>query len=194
MFKNSNILVNELSSKLEELLKAKLSTYPKWTLLYRASRDGYRARDFHSKCDNRRNILIVIKAKSGNIFGCYTSFIWNNFIIEYNKNEQNAFIFSLLNDLNRPLIFELGSILSLGNSARLISVCCDDNFGPKFGAGPDICISDNSNSNTSSFSNLGSTFKHPEFSFGTKKAKTILAGSYEFQVDEIEVFRNENII
>lgn len=48
-------------------------------------------------------------------------------------------------------------------------------------------ISDSSNSN-SSFSDLGASYSHPEYPIGSKSTKTILAGTSNFQVQEIEVF------
>ena len=35
---------------------------------------------------------------------------------------------------------------------------------------------------------LGDFYKHPQYAFGTNEAKTFLAGSYQFQLDEIEVY------
>jgi hypothetical protein len=40
-------------------------------------------------------------------------------------------------------------------------------------------------------SNLGFTYKHPQYSKVTDEAKTFLAGSFWFQLDEIEVFEKE---
>jgi hypothetical protein len=46
----------------------------KWSLLYRGSRDGFGAVDFHSKCDGHSNTLTIIKAaESSYIFGGYTT-------------------------------------------------------------------------------------------------------------------------
>ncbi len=44
----------------------------KWTLIYRASRDGFEASQFNTQCDNKPNTLILIKSTNGNIFGGYT--------------------------------------------------------------------------------------------------------------------------
>jgi len=44
----------------------------------RASRDGFKASDFHSHCDGISNTLTVIKAKSGNIFGGFTEQEWQS--------------------------------------------------------------------------------------------------------------------
>jgi hypothetical protein len=40
-----------------------------------------------------------------------------------------------------------------------------------------------------SWSNLGSVYKHPQYAWGTNEAKSFLAGSYRFRLDEIEVYR-----
>ena len=42
-----------------------------------------------------------------------------------------------------------------------------------------------------SFSNLGHTYSHPRHAFGTNEAQTFLAGSFHFQLDEIEVYQKE---
>jgi hypothetical protein len=41
----------------------------KFDLLYRGTLHGFKARDFHSKCENIPKTLTIIKAASGNIFG-----------------------------------------------------------------------------------------------------------------------------
>jgi hypothetical protein len=66
-----------LSQKLEELLEKKDLNCQKWSLLYRGSRDGFRASNFHSHCDNKPITLTIIKSTSGNIFGGFTSAHWN---------------------------------------------------------------------------------------------------------------------
>jgi len=52
-----------------------------------------------------------------------------------------------------------------------------------FGGGHDLYISDQSNTNNSSYSGLGSTYELP-----TGKNNTWLAGTNSFKVLEIEVF------
>ena len=41
------------------------------------------------------------------------------------------------------------------------------------------------------YSNLGYTYKHPHYACGTNEARTFLAGSFNFQLDEIEVYQRE---
>ena len=48
-----------------------------WRLLFRASRDGYAASVFHSKCDNKGPTVTVVKSR-GNTFGGFTEESWTN--------------------------------------------------------------------------------------------------------------------
>ena len=48
-----------------------------WRLLFRASRDGFAASVFHSKCDNKGPTVTVVKSR-GNIFGGFTEEPWTN--------------------------------------------------------------------------------------------------------------------
>jgi len=65
-------------------------------------------------------------------------------------------------------------------------------YGPTFGGGGDIHISSDSNLNQASYSNFGYTYKHADYQCGTERAKSVLAGSYNFQTLEIEVFVRVN--
>ena len=42
-----------------------------------------------------------------------------------------------------------------------------------------------------SYSDLGYSYKHPQYEDGTNEASTFLAGSHKFQLDEIEVYQKE---
>jgi hypothetical protein len=72
----------------------------KWTLIYRASQDGFEASSFHDKCDDKPNTLIIIKSTNGNVFGGYTEQSWSG---SGYKVDPNAFIFSLINQDSEPL-------------------------------------------------------------------------------------------
>jgi len=150
-----------------------------WKLLYRATRDGFSAQNFHTKCDTAAYTLTIIKSTNGNIFGGFTAKAWNSTYGYY--DDQKAFIFSLVNKENKPFK------VMCTNGSKAIS--CDPSYGPSFG-GPstDIGIVSDSNVNQSSWSNFGSSYKHTDYHYGTDKAKSILAGSIYFQTLEIEVF------
>ena len=46
--------------------------------------------------------------------------------------------------------------------------------------------------NKKSVSNLGYAYKHPDYVRETDRAQNILAGSYNFEIGEIEVFTKTN--
>ena len=57
--------------------------------------------------------------------------------------------------------------------------------GPTFGWGYDIYIADNANQNTYSYTNFGKAYSLPN---GVTDSGTILAGTYNFSPDDVEVF------
>ena len=184
-----------MAQNLEELLLPKRLNGRKWTLLYQGSRDGFRAFDFLSRCDGKPNTLTIVKSTNGNIFGGFTIIPWES--IEYDKvngykYDNSAFLFSLVNDENRPLIFEhTNGYENIDEKKTRGSVWSSSNNGPIFGGGHDLYIADRSDTNENSYSNLGFTFTHPEYPKRSQKINSILAGSKDFQVDDIEVFQLE---
>jgi hypothetical protein len=48
----------------------------RWALLWRGSRDGFSATEFHRRCDSRANILTLILDTDGNVFGGFTPVKW----------------------------------------------------------------------------------------------------------------------
>jgi len=72
-FEESEILTNENH---RSVLKGWLpSQEGKWRLLFRASRDGFAAAAFHSKCDNKGPTVTIVKS-GNNIFGGFTEVSW----------------------------------------------------------------------------------------------------------------------
>jgi hypothetical protein len=151
-------------------------------LLYRATRDGFRSRDFHSKCDGHANTLTILKAKGSSfIFGGFTSVDWDS-SGKY-KSDPNAFIFSLTNKDNLPLKMKVNS------NEHQRAILCRSEYGAHFGYG--FCMANNSNITMDSYSNLGLTYSHSQYAYETNEAETFLAGSYAFQLDEIEVYQKK---
>jgi hypothetical protein len=63
-------------------------------------------------------------------------------------------------------------------------------YGPTFGGGHDLHLCDNSNTVNGSYCNLGHTYKCPDgIAYTSNEAKNYLTGSYNFMVDEIEVYK-----
>ena len=168
----SKILSNTGAHLVGELFNwAGYSFRDRFVLLYRGSRDGFQAANFHSKCDGFEKTLAIVKSNLGNVFGGYTDLDWrgNN---QYYFNDPNAFIFSLVNKQNKPMISRpINTNVIVKNPANLIH----------FGAGADLFIANNCNSSNSNYIKAGSTFPMP--------SSELYAGSANFIVEEIEVFR-----
>lgn len=151
----------------------------RFNLLYKASVDGFEAENFHKYCDNVPNTLTIVKTSNGCIFGGFTTAVWDK--SKQYKVDENAFIFSLCNQHNRPVKMKI----SPEREHTAIYCSC----GPTFGSGQDLYIADCANANTNSFSNLGYSYKHPKYEYQSVEAKKFLAGEHNFQVEEIEVFQ-----
>jgi hypothetical protein len=68
------------------------------------------------------------------------------------------------------------------------AIQCYLSYGPIFGWG-DIAIFNNANTSMESWSNLGFAYSHSQYEFETDEACTFLAGSFNFRLDEIEVYQ-----
>jgi len=157
----------------------------KWKLIYRATRDGFGTADFHSKCDSYQNSLVIIKSTNGNVFGGYTEQNWSPH--QHYKTDPNAFLFSFINQHNTKIVMKCTDpsyaiFARRGNGPT---------FGGAFGGGRDLHICNNSNTSNESYSNLGISYKHPNYARGSNEAQSFLAGSCNFLTTEIEVFIKE---
>ena len=152
----------------------------KWTLIYRGSSDGFGARDFHAKCDDKSSTLTILKS-SEFIFGAYTNMAWES--SNCCKTDPKAFIFSLTNKDNIPCKIKIAH----GSNA----IMCLPNFGPIFGNGADIFIVNNANANKENSSNLGFSFRHDRYKYLSREARSFLAGCPFFLLSEIEVYQKE---
>ena len=108
--------------------------------LYRGTRDGFLAKDFHDKCDGHPQTLTIFKAKkSSYIFGGYTSAAWESKSTDQiNNYDPTAFIFSLTNKDNQPF----KSRIKVNHHKNAIYCCSLE--GPSFG-NSDIIIKNNFN-------------------------------------------------
>ena len=89
-----------------------------------------------------------------------------------------SFIFSLV---NKEGLAPFKSMCSESSYA----IYRGSSYGPTFGRGHDIHIADNANQNTNSYTNFGRYYSLPN---GVTDRYTILAGTYNFSPDEVEVF------
>jgi hypothetical protein len=158
------------------------------SLLWRGSRDGFKAQDFHRRCDGHPNTLTVVLDTNGNIFGGFTPVKWESRAWTGNWRDiakadesQKSFIFSLKNPRNFP-----AKRFALKREARHHAIECASNTGPRFW---DFNISDNCNANNDSYAHgFGQTYtKDPGLD-----ENTFLTGAQTFKVKEIEVFEMTN--
>jgi hypothetical protein len=182
-FSRMNLLKSQIlksEQQYSDLLKlCEFCPNEKWSLLYRGTRDGFDLNAFHSKCDGHANTLTIFKAKeSTSIFGGFTAVEWDS--ISRWKSDSNAFIFSLTNKDNDPIKIKIDP------NRHQYAIYCDSEHGPCFGN--DISIDNNANTTMDSFSDLGFSYKHPQYVYETDEAQNFLAGSYYFKLDEIEVY------
>ena len=179
MIVDSNILKeskreNELLERMKEWIKIK-----RMELIYRGTRDGSSSNDFHNKCDNKGETIILCKNDKDNIFGGYTSYPWGQ--DEKYYSSPDSFLFTLTNIYNiNPTIFP-----SKNDKYDVYHNC---NHGPVFGGGNDLFIYNN-------FLNSGGLTYFPyTYEDVLGKGKSILTGKdnnndIHFKIKEIEVFK-----
>jgi hypothetical protein len=169
-----------------ELIKlCEFSPNDKWSLLYRGTRDGFGSNIFHAKCDRHSNTLTIIKAKENSfIFGGYTTVAWKSSYGDSEwKSDPFAFIFSFTNKYNNPVKMKVHPY------QHECAIYYHSECGPVFGY--DLCIANNANTTMDSRSNLGYSYSHPQYSYNSNEARTFLAGSHKFKLDEIEVYQKK---
>ena len=103
------------------------------------------------------------------------------------RYDSNAFLFSLVNKPGWAPV----KLPQTGkdSSSRQHSIDNNPSYGPTFGGGNDIYISNYASSNRNSFTNLGSTYSPPSgYSYFSSFTQIFLAGTNNFTPDEIETF------
>jgi hypothetical protein len=154
----------------------------RFALLWRGSRDSFRASAFHGTCDGHANTLTLIEDTKGNIFGGFTPVKWES-ASEFPKADPSlrSFLFTLRNPHSAtPRKFELRPQM------QELAIYCDYSLGPCFGGCPwEIAVSGDCNGNsTSSTNGFGAVYVNDTGMDG----RIVFTGSRDFTVKEIEVF------
>jgi hypothetical protein len=169
-------------------------------LLWRGSRDGFEASDFHFHCDDHANTVTVILDTDGNVFGGFTPVAWKSCSfrdgamsgnpLDCVKSDESltSFIFTLKNPFQTPPM-----IFGLKAECKDLALWMHKSCGPSFGSGEggcDICVSDRCNSAdaTSSTDWFGSAYTTDVKIDGVVHMAELLTGYGIFIVSEIEVF------
>ena len=169
---NSDIMKYFDLNLIEKGIKKKQNkTIKKFTLLFRASRDGYSSSNFHSKCDGKVNTLILVETTNRRRFGGYTECQWdqNN---SY-KPGPYSFIFS----------FDNKKIYYNKNGSN--SIYCHSSYGPYFGSSPDFYICNGCNSSNSS-ENMGNCYENDGKKYPLTGSNNFLVSDYEVYLLELE--------
>ncbi|CDW79290.1 tldc domain-containing protein [Stylonychia lemnae] len=166
--------VNQTGNVNELVIKLK----GKCNLLYRASTHGFKAENFHQKCDNQGPTVSFVLSEFGQVFGGYTSLPWKTpegLFQEYQDGE--AYIFQL-------------SKGTIHRQSQIFGYAVSHYKNQLFSFGMlDIQIKDECNLKRICQAQIGSGYQPPKnVVFGDKTSCEYLAGGKFFSVLEIEVY------
>ena len=156
-----DVVVNKIGEKYPG------STYK---LLYKGSRDGDSANEFHSRCDDAEKTLVLVEDNYGNRFGGFTTQDWGGQYLQ--KKDDEAFVFSIDKNKTYDVI--------PGQNA----IGCYPNFGPVF-FGCQIRIYDN-------FLSKGGTTYKKGLNYYTTEDFELTNGNQNYGVKDIEVYEVES--
>jgi hypothetical protein len=147
-------------------------------LIFRGSRDGFSAKEFHKICDNQSRTVSIIKVKDSNeILGGYNPIDWKDNSIFFGSSyraTKDSFIFSFMNknDIENCLISRVEN--------EKFAINYWHHYGPSFGYGDLIIyggIDEASFNNNTSYCN-----KH-------SYEKQIRETTNKFSIEEYEIFQ-----
>ena len=148
----------------------------RYQLLYRASRDGWNAADFHRTCDNRGATVVLVKTTTNHIFGGFALKQWTSPQGQTWVADPKAFLFSW----DHKEFYDQSK-----QTDR--TLCHWSVWNPCFGAGGDIHIGPEGRS--------GSSKMNMTYSTKGRKVEEIVGpvsikdGWHHFNIDEWEVWQ-----
>ncbi|KAK8797594.1 hypothetical protein WA158_005940 [Blastocystis sp. Blastoise] len=145
LFKGSNIIFYRV---LETPLVNWLGKEKRWKLLFRASDHDWKASEFHKYCDNQGETVTLIKHIGRNnhinIFGGYTNQSWDS--SSDWKHHSKEYLFTLSNEYDIP-----PTKYDYTDYNKKFGIRCLSSYGPTFGGGGDIYISNDCHNNNNSY-------------------------------------------
>ncbi|TNV81054.1 hypothetical protein FGO68_gene2332 [Halteria grandinella] len=161
---------NKKLSKIMAFLAQSGRSVKYFRLQYRGSADSFAARSFHKKCDRLKNSLTIVRTTEGNIIGGFSTQNWKG---KGWKQDENAWLFNI----EAPSIFKI-------KQGNMKAIYADPTYGPIFGQGHDLLISDRSN-----ITNCTAAGKSYQNGGGVSNLLLLESSSQvPFKVEEIEVF------
>ena len=161
------IKYDELVIVKEGVLKKLNRCIKEFKLLFKASKDGYEAQSFHSKCDNKSNTVTFVKTNIGRRFGGFTDQKWDT--SGSYKTGSNGFLFSLD---SKEIYYNKNSSYNIYGTSS---------YGPYFGNG-DFYIGNNCNSGQNSSESSNN-------SYNANNKTYALTGQSSFTVEDYEVYQ-----
>ncbi|KAL0220974.1 hypothetical protein RCL1_000828 [Eukaryota sp. TZLM3-RCL] len=139
-----------IDSSLPNLSSLGLNVVTKPELLFRASRDGFSASNFHQKCDNKGQFMLLFRTNRGNVAGAFSPAAFTS-----SGNYQQslgAFLFRVkTSSANSVARYNL-------RGSDTNHIYCYSSYGPTFGSNHDLHLSNGCNSGSSSYCNTGNTY------------------------------------
>jgi len=178
MFPDSTVLsglgkMREVDVKFSEWLPDK-----RMRLLFRSSRDGASAASFHSACDGQIPTVTLIKCSGGYAFGGYAGVAWSSPAFPGTWHAcPSAFLFTVTNPHGDPIT----QFMSNGDAN---AVYCYSEWGPVFGGGHDLYVSDAFDGY--SFTNFPNSYTDTR-----GRGKATFTGARNFTPAEVEVWAVE---
>lgn len=171
LFEGGTLLAPAHKHKITEWLPNK-----KFTLMYKATVDGFSADAFHAKCDDKGPTLAVIQSKEGHLFGGYTAQSWggNGF-----KTDQTTFLYTLTNPHSIPPTKYVLKPLEANHA-----IMCYNFYTVVYGGGVHaLQVCSLSNEVNNSWVNFPGSFID-----STGKGKDTFTGGSSFTSTEIEIY------
>lgn len=130
-YQNSTILNDTMQKTLNELMGVPTQ---QWTQVFRAdSTSPFTAAAFHSKCDNKCNMMMIVHSTSGHIFGAYTPVPYNATANGGYNASSGSFVFGLRTHAKGDAPFRYNVTVPQH------AVYYNTAYGPCFGSACDMC-------------------------------------------------------
>ncbi|CAF0961162.1 unnamed protein product [Rotaria sordida] len=175
LFSNGTLLQQEHKKKLNEFYG---TINQQWVLIYKASCNGFDTNAFNSRCNHQGPTMTIIQSKNNYLFGGYTAIPWTSDNYSY-RNDATAFLFTLTNPHNIPPTKYI-----INPNKTQYAVYHRHDYGPTFGSGHDIFLTNASNSNILNYTEFPGSYLDT-----TGKGNATFTGARNFTVCDIEVFK-----
>lgn len=160
-------------------------------LIFKASRDGFKALEFHTKCENISPSIVVVKTEFGSLIGGYTEMPWeasNEFYFIKEDKTKTTFLFSF--DLHTKLVpKDYKYCISYSKKSGPIFGCkYTKNYAPMLSASytPDLEIVNECNTRRCNYFDIGKNFIFQ----GTKE--DFFGSKGPFKIEDYELYKVEN--